>query len=67
MIWLTAFKVHNISRVGDLMMHFLTLFSQGIVVQLLIRVWPCHKVNKITLSVRNFHWLFHYSVIIGVI
>ena len=67
MILLTAFKVHDISRMGDHMMHFLRCLGQGIEVQLLIRVWPCHKSNKITLSVRNFHWLFHYSVIIGVI
>ena len=64
MIWLTVSRVHDFSRIGDQMIHILTLFWP---------VWPCHKVIKITLlllfilSVREFHKLVHYSVIVGVI
>ena len=66
-------RVHDIFRLGDHMIHILTLF------------WPWNrsttpqpsvalsKINKITflllfiLSVRDFCWLVHYSVIVGVI
>ena len=61
MIWLMVSRVHDISGMGDHMIHIFMLFWPGNRSTTPYMSVACHKVNKITflllfiLSVRDFH------------